>query len=182
MYISYILSLVLLLVLRALLASSTSFFLFVLPCVLFLSISVTIFLSVLSFPFCKAFVVVSRACVYECCVTSLLVPLMWLSLFFFFFSVCNGPNVTLHLYPGQSLHTLTSGSPHPVKKVQKNFKNNYASVECGAKILSANSEAKVRHTSPLSTAAYIQTQMLSCRWKKPASFHLGYVFKPNLGQ
>ncbi|XP_036972039.1 SUN domain-containing ossification factor isoform X2 [Acanthopagrus latus] len=42
----------------------------------------------------------------------------------------------------QSLHTLTSGSPHPVKKVQKNFKNNYASVECGAKILSANNEAK----------------------------------------
>ncbi|KAG7228845.1 hypothetical protein INR49_008623 [Caranx melampygus] len=42
----------------------------------------------------------------------------------------------------QSLHTSASGSPHPVKKVQKNFKNNYASVECGAKILSANSEAK----------------------------------------
>ncbi|XP_042338826.1 SUN domain-containing ossification factor isoform X4 [Plectropomus leopardus] len=42
----------------------------------------------------------------------------------------------------QSLHTSTSGSPHPAKKVQKNFKNNYASVECGAKILSANSEAK----------------------------------------
>ncbi|XP_040895740.1 SUN domain-containing ossification factor isoform X2 [Toxotes jaculatrix] len=42
----------------------------------------------------------------------------------------------------QSLHTATSGSPHPVKKVQKNFKNNYASVECGAKILSANNEAK----------------------------------------
>ncbi|CAL8256212.1 unnamed protein product [Merluccius merluccius] len=42
----------------------------------------------------------------------------------------------------QSLHTSTNGSPHPVKKVQKNFKNNYASVECGAKILSANSEAK----------------------------------------
>nr|XP_046248831.1 SUN domain-containing ossification factor isoform X2 [Scatophagus argus] len=42
----------------------------------------------------------------------------------------------------QSLHTSTSGSPHPVKKVQKNFKNNYASVECGAKILSHNSEAK----------------------------------------
>ncbi|XP_049337459.1 SUN domain-containing ossification factor isoform X7 [Astyanax mexicanus] len=44
----------------------------------------------------------------------------------------------------QSLHTLSNGSPHPVKKVQKNFKNknNYASVECGAKILSANSEAK----------------------------------------
>jgi len=33
-----------------------------------------------------------------------------------------------------------------VKKVQKNFKNNYASVECGAKILSANNEAKVKHT------------------------------------
>lgn len=32
-----------------------------------------------------------------------------------------------------------------MKKVQKNFKNNYASVECGAKILSANSEAKVRN-------------------------------------
>ncbi|XP_019207032.1 SUN domain-containing ossification factor isoform X4 [Oreochromis niloticus] len=42
----------------------------------------------------------------------------------------------------QSLHTSTSSSPHPTKKVQKNFKNNYASVECGAKILSANSEAK----------------------------------------
>uniref|UniRef100_A0A4W6CWD0 SUN domain-containing ossification factor n=1 Tax=Lates calcarifer TaxID=8187 RepID=A0A4W6CWD0_LATCA len=42
----------------------------------------------------------------------------------------------------QSLHTSTSSSPHPVKKVQKNFKNNYASVECGAKILSANNEAK----------------------------------------
>ncbi|TMS20307.1 SUN domain-containing ossification factor [Larimichthys crocea] len=42
----------------------------------------------------------------------------------------------------QSLHTSTSGSPHPVKKVPKNFKNNYASVECGAKILSANNEAK----------------------------------------
>uniref|UniRef100_A0A6Q2Z7L8 SUN domain-containing ossification factor n=1 Tax=Esox lucius TaxID=8010 RepID=A0A6Q2Z7L8_ESOLU len=40
-----------------------------------------------------------------------------------------------------SLHTSTSGS-QPVKKVQKNFKNNYASVECGAKILSANTEAK----------------------------------------
>uniref|UniRef100_A0A667YZB9 SUN domain containing ossification factor n=1 Tax=Myripristis murdjan TaxID=586833 RepID=A0A667YZB9_9TELE len=42
----------------------------------------------------------------------------------------------------QSLHTSTNGSPHPTKKVQKNFKNNYASVECGAKILSANNEAK----------------------------------------
>uniref|UniRef100_A0A3Q3LUW4 SUN domain-containing ossification factor n=1 Tax=Labrus bergylta TaxID=56723 RepID=A0A3Q3LUW4_9LABR len=42
----------------------------------------------------------------------------------------------------QSLHTSPTGVPHPVKKVQKNFKNNYASVECGAKILSANNEAK----------------------------------------
>ncbi|XP_054900396.1 SUN domain-containing ossification factor isoform X1 [Poeciliopsis prolifica] len=42
----------------------------------------------------------------------------------------------------QTLHTSTSGSPHSAKKVQKNFKNNYASVECGAKILSANNEAK----------------------------------------
>ncbi|XP_041861351.1 SUN domain-containing ossification factor isoform X2 [Melanotaenia boesemani] len=42
----------------------------------------------------------------------------------------------------QTLHTSTTGCPHPVKKVQKNFKNNYASVECGAKILSANNEAK----------------------------------------
>ncbi|XP_052390573.1 SUN domain-containing ossification factor isoform X4 [Carassius gibelio] len=41
-----------------------------------------------------------------------------------------------------SMHTSSNGSPHPVKKVQKNFKNNYASVECGAKILSANNEAK----------------------------------------
>ncbi|XP_045562447.1 SUN domain-containing ossification factor isoform X3 [Salmo salar] len=40
-----------------------------------------------------------------------------------------------------SLHTSSSGCP-PVKKVQKNFKNNYASVECGAKMLSANTEAK----------------------------------------
>ncbi|XP_077463324.1 SUN domain-containing ossification factor isoform X2 [Stigmatopora argus] len=42
----------------------------------------------------------------------------------------------------QNLHTATSGVVNPVKKVQKNFKNNYASVECGAKILSANNEAK----------------------------------------
>ncbi|XP_068175254.1 SUN domain-containing ossification factor isoform X2 [Antennarius striatus] len=41
----------------------------------------------------------------------------------------------------QSLSSVTNGCPHPVKKVQKNF-NNYASDECGAKILSANSEAK----------------------------------------
>ncbi|KAI1892019.1 hypothetical protein AGOR_G00149680 [Albula goreensis] len=42
----------------------------------------------------------------------------------------------------QSMHSSSNGSPHAVKKVQKNFKNNYASVECGAKILSANTEAK----------------------------------------
>ncbi|XP_048395634.1 SUN domain-containing ossification factor isoform X2 [Stegostoma tigrinum] len=40
----------------------------------------------------------------------------------------------------QSLHT-SSGVLHSAKKLQKNF-NNYASVECGAKILAANPEAK----------------------------------------
>lgn len=42
----------------------------------------------------------------------------------------------------QSTHTANNGASHVVKKVQKNF-NNYASVECGAKILGANPEAKV---------------------------------------
>uniref|UniRef100_A0A4W4FKD2 SUN domain containing ossification factor n=1 Tax=Electrophorus electricus TaxID=8005 RepID=A0A4W4FKD2_ELEEL len=42
----------------------------------------------------------------------------------------------------QSLHSSSNGSPQPGKKIQKNFKNNYASVECGAKILAANNEAK----------------------------------------
>lgn len=42
----------------------------------------------------------------------------------------------------QSVHTANNGASHAVKKVQKNF-NNYASVECGAKILGANPEAKV---------------------------------------
>lgn len=48
------------------------------------------------------------------------------------------------LFPStaQSTHTSNNGAPHTVKKVQKNF-NNYASVECGAKILGANPEAKV---------------------------------------
>uniref|UniRef100_A0A8C4SRW3 SUN domain containing ossification factor n=1 Tax=Erpetoichthys calabaricus TaxID=27687 RepID=A0A8C4SRW3_ERPCA len=41
----------------------------------------------------------------------------------------------------QSLHPSSNGGTHPVKKVQKNF-SNYASVECGAKILAANIEAK----------------------------------------
>uniref|UniRef100_A0A8C9SVA2 SUN domain-containing protein n=1 Tax=Scleropages formosus TaxID=113540 RepID=A0A8C9SVA2_SCLFO len=40
-----------------------------------------------------------------------------------------------------STHSSSTGSPVAVKKVQKNL-NNYASVECGAKILSANIEAK----------------------------------------
>ncbi|KAL4656015.1 SUN domain-containing ossification factor-like isoform X2 [Arapaima gigas] len=40
-----------------------------------------------------------------------------------------------------STHTPPSGNPATVKKVQKNL-NNYASVECGAKILCANIEAK----------------------------------------
>ncbi|XP_037314957.2 SUN domain-containing ossification factor-like isoform X2 [Pungitius pungitius] len=41
----------------------------------------------------------------------------------------------------QSTHTSNNVAPPSVKKVQKNF-NNYASVECGAKILGSNPEAK----------------------------------------
>ncbi|XP_014047209.2 SUN domain-containing ossification factor isoform X1 [Salmo salar] len=41
----------------------------------------------------------------------------------------------------QATHTSSNGGSHAVKKVQKNF-NNYASVECGAKILGSNPEAK----------------------------------------
>lgn len=41
----------------------------------------------------------------------------------------------------QSMHTSSNGGIHATKKVQKN-RNNYASVECGAKILAANPEAK----------------------------------------
>ncbi|OXB57994.1 hypothetical protein ASZ78_011804 [Callipepla squamata] len=41
----------------------------------------------------------------------------------------------------QSMHPSAAGGQHPTKKVQKN-RNNYASVECGAKILAANPEAK----------------------------------------
>ncbi|XP_034558376.1 SUN domain-containing ossification factor-like isoform X2 [Notolabrus celidotus] len=41
----------------------------------------------------------------------------------------------------QSTHTSNNGAATVVKKVQKNF-NNYASVECGAKILGSNPEAK----------------------------------------
>ncbi|XP_026169677.1 SUN domain-containing ossification factor isoform X2 [Mastacembelus armatus] len=50
-----------------------------------------------------------------------------------------------------STHTSTNGGSLPVKKVQKNF-NNYASVECGAKILGANPEAK-------STSAILKENM-----------------------
>ncbi|CAN9503093.1 unnamed protein product [Ophioblennius macclurei] len=48
-------------------------------------------------------------------------------------------------------HTSNNGASHTVKKVQKNF-NNYASVECGAKILGANPEAK-------STSAILRENM-----------------------
>ncbi|XP_074506657.1 SUN domain-containing ossification factor isoform X1 [Sebastes fasciatus] len=51
----------------------------------------------------------------------------------------------------QSTHTSNNGAPPTVKKVQKNF-NNYASVECGAKILGANPEAK-------STSAILKENM-----------------------
>ncbi|XP_041805585.1 SUN domain-containing ossification factor-like isoform X2 [Chelmon rostratus] len=51
----------------------------------------------------------------------------------------------------QSTHTANNGASHTVKKVQKNF-NNYASVECGAKILGANPEAK-------STSAILKENM-----------------------
>ncbi|XP_063742504.1 SUN domain-containing ossification factor-like isoform X2 [Eleginops maclovinus] len=51
----------------------------------------------------------------------------------------------------QSTHTSHNGAAPVVKKVQKNF-NNYASVECGAKILGANPEAK-------STSAILKENM-----------------------
>ncbi|XP_077413868.1 SUN domain-containing ossification factor-like isoform X2 [Vanacampus margaritifer] len=50
-----------------------------------------------------------------------------------------------------STHTSTNGGSNVVKKVPKNF-NNYASVECGAKILGANPEAK-------STSAILKENM-----------------------
>ncbi|XP_077360132.1 SUN domain-containing ossification factor-like isoform X2 [Festucalex cinctus] len=50
-----------------------------------------------------------------------------------------------------STHTSTNVGSTVVKKVQKNF-NNYASVECGAKILGANAEAK-------STSAILKENM-----------------------
>lgn len=43
--------------------------------------------------------------------------------------------------PGQTTHTSCNGASSAVKKVQKT--TNYASVECGAKILASNPEAKV---------------------------------------
>ncbi|XP_054481085.1 SUN domain-containing ossification factor-like isoform X2 [Anoplopoma fimbria] len=51
----------------------------------------------------------------------------------------------------QTTHTSNNGAPPVVKKVQKNF-NNYASVECGAKILGSNPEAK-------STSAILKENM-----------------------
>lgn len=42
---------------------------------------------------------------------------------------------------GQTTHTSCNGGSSAVKKVQKT--TNYASVECGAKILASNPEAKV---------------------------------------
>ncbi|KAF3858656.1 hypothetical protein F7725_011857, partial [Dissostichus mawsoni] len=51
----------------------------------------------------------------------------------------------------RSTHTSNNGAPPVVKKVQKNF-NNYASVECGAKILGSNPEAK-------STSAILRENM-----------------------
>ncbi|XP_017275832.1 SUN domain-containing ossification factor isoform X2 [Kryptolebias marmoratus] len=50
-----------------------------------------------------------------------------------------------------STHPSSNGGSHTVKKVQKNF-NNYASVECGAKLLGANPEAK-------STSAILKENM-----------------------
>uniref|UniRef100_UPI0037E70BF1 SUN domain-containing ossification factor-like isoform X2 n=1 Tax=Semicossyphus pulcher TaxID=241346 RepID=UPI0037E70BF1 len=50
-----------------------------------------------------------------------------------------------------STHTSANGAPNMVKKVPKNF-NNYASVECGAKILGSNPEAK-------STSAILKENM-----------------------
>nr|XP_029488756.1 SUN domain-containing ossification factor [Oncorhynchus nerka] len=67
-----------------------------------------------------------------------------------------------------SLHTSSSGSP-PVKKVQKNFKNNYASVECGAKILSANTEAK-------STSAILMENM-DLYMLNPCSIKIWFVIE-----
>ncbi|KAF3699045.1 Dynamin-1 [Channa argus] len=50
-----------------------------------------------------------------------------------------------------STHTSNNEGSHTAKKVQKNF-NNYASVECGAKILGSNPEAK-------STSAILKENM-----------------------
>lgn len=55
---------------------------------------------------------------------------------FFFLLLLFLPSIAL------STHTSNNGGSHTVKKVQKNF-HNYASVECGAKLLGANPEAKV---------------------------------------
>ncbi|XP_028329031.1 SUN domain-containing ossification factor isoform X2 [Gouania willdenowi] len=51
-----------------------------------------------------------------------------------------------------STRTSNKGGLNGMKKAQKNFNNNYASVECGAKILGANPEAK-------STSAILKENM-----------------------
>ena len=55
--------------------------------------------------------------------------------------LCPRPTPPL-IFTVQATHTSSSGASRAVKNIQKNF-NSYASVECGAKILGANPEAKV---------------------------------------
>lgn len=56
------------------------------------------------------------------------------------------------------MHLSSNGGQHITKKVQKN-RNNYASVECGAKILAANPEAKV--ITPNNAIVYIFRKLLN---------------------
>ncbi|XP_041334926.1 SUN domain-containing ossification factor isoform X3 [Pyrgilauda ruficollis] len=77
----------------------------------------------------------------------------------------------------QSMHPSAVGGQHSTKKVQKN-RNNYASVECGAKILAANPEAKSTSAilmenmdlymlNPCSTKIWYPTN----KWIKLGTFH-----------
>ncbi|NXO68427.1 SUCO factor, partial [Phainopepla nitens] len=66
----------------------------------------------------------------------------------------------------QSMHPSAVGGQHSTKKVQKN-RNNYASVECGAKILAANPEAK-------STSAILMENM-DLYMLNPCSTKIWYV-------
>ncbi|CAB1317268.1 unnamed protein product, partial [Coregonus sp. 'balchen'] len=77
----------------------------------------------------------------------------------------------------QATHTSTNGGSHAVKKVQKNF-NNYASVECGAKILGSNPEAK--STSAILMESMDHYMLNPCsnkiwyptnKWVKLGTFH-----------